>query len=443
MRIDKAIPRSCVARRSLRHRCGVRPVRAATSRPPGTQHFRPYLPAAALSGSVLPAVVVVAVLVLTGMLGLVALWEHETLLFARTCRLRQARADVGSAYALYRLHPDCEALSHPEGYVLYDSLPLSRVFVGSRPWGLYDAVVVTTSDSLLHTCRLFGAEPDPAGTLFYADGRSAVTLAGQTELRGLLDLPQNGLVYGRVGPDFFRGAEIPRAAIRRAAGTIPVPSADAEARIAALFADVPQMSDDVLPDSLRHPFLRGSAVVFRLGDAEVGGCSLRGRIVIYGGELRIGPTCRMGHLLVVARKITVGSGARIAAQLFARDTVVVEPRAVLEYPSGIYAGQYAEVGDRAEVDGYAIVRDTVRRRKVTASYRQSRTARLRGLLWVDGIAQVQGIVSGRAVLRQAVYFSPQGYYRDMFYDVTVLENPVTAQPLWLTSVRRKEAVCVE
>ena len=47
---------------------------------------------------------------------------------------------------------------------------------------------------------------------------------------------------------------------------------------------------------------------------------------------------------------------------------------------------------------------------------------------------------------QAVYFSPQGYYKDMLYDVTLLENPATAQPLWhggAEAVRRKEAVCVE
>ena len=115
---------------------------------------------------------------------------------------------------------------------------------------------------------------------------------------------------------------------------------------------------------------------------------------------------------------------------------------MLEYPSGVYAGMYAEIDDRASVNGYAIVRDTVVRKKVSANYRQSRTARLRGLLWIDGVAQVQGIVSGRVILRQAAYFSPQGYYKDLLYDFTLLENPVTAQPLWLPAVRRKETACV-
>ena len=110
-----------------------------------------------LPGNVLPTVVVATVLMLAGIAGLLALWEHETLLFARSCRLRQARADAESAYALYRLYPACPELTGRGGYLLYDSLPLSRVFVEVRPWGLYETVTVTTSDSLLRVCRLCGA----------------------------------------------------------------------------------------------------------------------------------------------------------------------------------------------------------------------------------------------------------------------------------------------
>lgn len=399
-----------------------------------------------LRGSVLPTVVVVTLVMLTAMLGLLALWERQRLLAARTQRLRQARADVESAVTLYRLHPHEPPLTAAEGCLLYDSLPQSRVFLRREPWGLYELLHAATGDSLVSTCRLVGAEPDPGRTLFYADNRAAVTLAGETRLQGTLQLPQNGLTYGRVGSEFYRGETIPRAAVRSSAAAMPPPSADAAARLGALFAFAQQLpTADDLPDSLAVSF-RDPAVLLRLGAAEIGDCTLRGRIVLAADELRIDSTCRLGNVLVCARKIVVGSGARIAAQFFARDTVIVEPRAALEYPSGIYAGRYAELGDRATADGYIIVRDTVRHEKMTASYRQSRTARVRGVLYVDGAAQVQGIVAGRAVLRQAVYFSPQGYYKEMLYDFTLLENPATAQPLWFAeadTVCRKEAVCVE
>ena len=328
------------------------------------------------------------------------------------------------------------------GVAVQDFAGRARVDIPGRE----PAAHITTADSLVASSRIVGAEPDPARTLFYADDRTAVTLAGDTRLHGTLRLPQNGLTYGRVGAEFYRGEEVPRTAIRSSAAMLPAPSAAVAARIGALFAFAQQLpAAGDLPDSLGISF-RDPTVALRLGTAEIGGCTLRGRIVLAANELRIDSACRLGNVLVCARKITVGSGARIAAQLFARDTVVVEPCAVLEYPSGIYAGRYAELGDRATADGYVIVRDTVRHKKMAASYRQSRTARVRGLLHADGAAQVQGIVAGCAELRQAVYFSPQGYYKDMLYDLTLLENSATAQPLWhggAEAVRRKEAVCVE
>lgn len=82
---------------------------------------------------------------------------------------------------------------------------------------------------------------------------------------------------------------------------------------------------------------------------------------------------------------------------------------------------------------------------MTAAYRQARTARVRGLLYVDGRGPRAGIVAGQAVLRQAVYFAAQGYYKDMLHDFTLLENHATAQPLWFASadtLRRKEGACV-
>lgn len=396
-----------------------------------------------LAGSVLPTVIAASTVMLTALLGLLALWEQESQAFVRGQRIRQARADVESACTLWRLHPDMPGLTDPAGFRLCDSLPQSRVFVAVEPWGLYDLLRVVTADSIAGTCRLFGCGPDAASTLYCADNRSAVTLAGKTVLQGTLCLPRNGLVYGRVGSDYFCGPEVPRMAV----GTSePGPlryETSAARRVAALFEAGAEAFAEPFADSVFRSFRRDSAAVFHLGDAELGNCTLRGRIVLFGEELRIDSACRLEHALVCARRITVGRGARIVAQLFARDTVEVEPGALLEYPSGIYAQGYVGIGEGAAVDGYVIVRDTAERSKPAAAYRQSRTARVRGLLWVDGVAQVQGIVSGRAVLKQAVYFSPQGYYQDVLYDATLLQNPRTAQPFWEPHAGRKEAACVD
>ena len=397
-----------------------------------------------LRGSVLPVVIVVSLLMLIGLGGLMSLWEQRALLAVRADRLRRARSDTESAYALYCRYPQIADTLREGKLLLYDSLPGSRVALAVRAWGLYETVEVSTSDSVMRTCRLSGLAPESSQTFYYADNRAVLTLAGRTVLSGRLRLPQNGIVYGRVNSDFYRGDELPRSALLRSEATLLGVSPVAESRIRALFAAAGEAYP--LPaDSLVRSFVRDSTAVFSVGNAELANCRLQGHILVYADELRIDASCRLEHLLFCARKVTVGVGVRMMAQVFARDTVILERGAKLGFPSGIYAGTYAEVGEECEVDGYVIVRDTVRRRKPTAGYRQAPTARLRGLLWVDGMAQVQGIVTGRAVLKQAAYFSPQGYYKDMLYDATLLENPLTTLPLWeqRSAVHRKEAAWLE
>lgn len=396
-----------------------------------------------LDGHVLPTVLAVSMVILTGLAGLLLLYEQETLLFARDSRLRQSRADVASAYSLYRLHPGHTQLLSTDGYRLFDSVPASKVHVTVRPWGLYELVRVSTADSLVRTARLFGAEPDHRHTLHYRDDRRGVTLAGNTNLHGILFLPQNGLTYGRINSDFFSGEQVLPSSIRLSGTTLPAPDPAAERTVARLFSAAPAARSQMLPDSLFRSFVRDSTDVFRLGSAEIGDCRLLGNVILYGDELRIDSTCRLEHTIVCARKITVGRGARITAQLFARDTILVQPRAVLGSGSGIYAEKYAGLDEGVVVNGYVIVRDTVPRRPKSACYRQARTARVRGLVRVDGVAQVQGLVTGSLMLGEAAWFSPQGRYENTLYDLTLLENPETAHPLWSTAAkRRKEAAWV-
>ncbi len=115
---------------------------------------------------------------------------------------------------LYCLHPDDERLTAAEGFLLYDSIPRSRVYLSVRPWGLYELVGISTSDSAVRQCRITGIAPVAERTLYYADNRTALNIAGDTRLRGTLYLPRNGLVYGRMGTEFFDGEPAPTASIR-------------------------------------------------------------------------------------------------------------------------------------------------------------------------------------------------------------------------------------
>ncbi len=398
-----------------------------------------------LAGNVLPTAVAATLVIAAGTLGLIMIRELELAHDRRTERMRQARADAESALTLYLLHPDDERITSPDGYRLYDSVPKSKVYVAAEPWGLYEIVTIATADSLARSCRLAGAEPDAETSLYYADGGAALNIAGGTRLRGLLHLPRNGLVYGRAESEFRSDETVPPSAIRLSEAAMPAPDTAAETRMRMRrrFAEPDGLT--ALPADAHVPFSGGATMRISLGNATIADCDLAGRISIEADEIRIDSTCRMRNVTIYARNATIGAGARITAQIIVRDSVTIEKRAAMTYPSGIWAGRYAELQDDAAIDGYAIVCDTVHGTPTAPAYRQAPSAKMRGLLYVDGTADVQGTVTGYACLREAARFTPQGYYKDMLYGVRLRPNAATALPLWIAGgkARRKEAACVD
>ena len=397
-----------------------------------------------IRGSVLPTAIVATMVIAVGMLGLLMLWDQEQMSVLHKTRLRQARADVESAWTLYRLHPDDTCLLDAAGFRLYDSLPRSSVYVEVVPWGVYELVKITSGDSLIRTCRIAGVEPEADKTLYCSDNNVALTVAGDSRLHGMLALPQNGLAYGRMGTEYYRGEPVPQNAVVRSEQSLPYPDEMAVKRVRQLLLRE-YAAEPIISDSIAIPFLSDTVLYLRSDENDLMSCCLSGPVVVFGEEIRIDSTCRLRNVVVCAKKVSVGAGASVSVQIIARDTVIVEPRAILQYPSGVYSQSYAELGDRAVVNGYVIVLATVEHVPQTANYRQARSSRVRGLVYVDGVAQLQGIVTGYACLKSAVYFSAQGYYKNMLYDVTLLENPVTAVPMWIVDghSHRKEALCVE
>lgn len=397
-----------------------------------------------ICGSALPTVIIVSVIILTLLSGLMFLWEQDTLHCVRMQRLRQAQANVESAYALYRYYSDQLLLS--KKILLYDTLPQSQIYIDRKYWGLYEAVYVASADSLVTSCRLWGAEPNGENTLSLMENNSALTLAGNTVLQGRLHIPKKGLVYGRLGAKFYHGRKISDKAILDPIISFPTPTLETKIRIDKLWKGATIDYPTNIPDSLTVSFLSNQKINYRINDTVLRDKTIVGHIVMFADELRIDSTCRWNHPLMVARKITIGDGAHLTGQFFARDTIIVGRRAKLEYPSGLWSNRYIELNDYSVVNGFVIVHDTTVRHIPKPCFMQANTARLRGLLLVDGFAQVQGIIAGGAILKQLVYCSNEGFYKNMLYDCTLLENSVTSHPIGYNGVgtgRKKEIVCLE
>ena len=64
-------------------------------------------------------------------------------------------------------------------------------------------------------------------------------------------------------------------------------------------------------------------------------------------------------------------------------------------------------------------------------YYQPESSRVRGLLYVDGIAEVHGFVTGSLYARECYYFAPEGYYSGILYNAVLPGNPGGVYPLWM------------
>jgi hypothetical protein len=213
-------------------------------------------------------------------------------------------------------------------------------------------------------------------------------------------MPAVGVVYGQMGADFFSGDEIPPAMMSVSGEELPKPNAEAIATI-----------KDLMP--------------------------------LAGRDLTIDGFQDLSDTVLVARKVRIEKGFTGPVQVFALDSIIVEAGVTLEYPSGLFSEKHVSIGDGSAVNGYVVVippEGSDEPDIMQANYKQSRLARVRGMIYIDGIAQIQGIVSGTAFLDRAIYYSPQGYYENMLYDLTILENREMAWPLLLDGVPQREEV---
>lgn len=385
--------------------------------------------------SVLASVLVVAVLMLLVVSGLILVKDHYDSGFYRLREQKQWQMWLDSGFLLY-CRDTVGMLRDTAGYILFPEDKRSRIRVEAFPWGLYETVTVTAGRT--SSVRLSGrAQVGRQSVLLYACDRGGIfSLAGRTQIRGKACLPAAGVSYTAVHAEFFDGIPLPVSCISRSGTALPSPGKEVRQRI----EDYCCLKEGTvysapLPEVWKQPF-RETTLIFPVGGVVKGKYS--GKLILYSETpVYLGEECQLESVLLIAPSVVIGSGFRGSLQVFARDTVVVKEKAQLEYPSGIYLlplnpQRRVEIRDEAVVNGYVIVDGTSgEMQKRELNYRQFLSARVRGLVYVDGIAQVQGIISGALYVRDSYYFSESGYYSGLLYNAVLIENPDMVWPYWL------------
>lgn len=361
-------------------------------------------------------------------------WNINTFYYIRYHSEKQQKMHLSSALSIFCNDSMlAEQIKAEKKYQLYEEDEHSTIHLDSYPWGLYECVNMNNFDNSIHNTYFIGKSQDTyhAPALWVCDRDHAVSLSGEAKISGDLFLPKNGLNYINLNFDSFRGKTISPANIHPSSKDLPSVDSTYLESMRALKDTPAPITNKIL--SHYHSFSNPPMYISIAEDEEL---YAKGRLVLYGDKVTIKSSYKISDIILVARYVTIESGFSGALQIMASDTVEIGKGASLHYPSGVYIHgdrdrAYLHMGSNARIEGYAIVEGNVEGGNgfvVDIHYRQDKDSQLAGLLFVDGIAHIEGSVLGAAYLKECYYLSGENMYSGLIYNGKVMRNDDIAFP---------------
>ena len=151
--------------------------------------------------------------------------------------------------------------------------------------------------------------------------------------------------------------------------------------------------------------------------------------------------------IITGRVIRVDSSFYNSVQIFATDSIIVSSGAILKYPSGIFLNSsegHILIDNNAVVEGYAIVKDMSNTSKSEADknicFHLSPEGRIRGFVYVDGTAQLNGHITGSVYVRVPVEQTDKGISRMTLFNLIQTKSIGYAYPLIFDNVLNRSII---
>lgn len=184
-----------------------------------------------------------------------------------------------------------------------------------------------------------------------------------------------------------------------------------------------------------HSFF--NETIYALIPSETDEFYAKGKVVLFGDKVRVKSSWKISDVLLIAKNVTLESGFSGSLQIVASDTVVIEKDVYLRHPSGVYLQgnkkhTYLHICKDSHLEGCAVVEGDVESRNgfvVDIHYRQDNGSIFAGMLYVNGIAHLEGAVLGAAYLKECYYLSGENMYEGLIYDGKITRNDDLGFPI--------------
>lgn len=335
-----------------------------------------------IPAATLPTTLVVSILLLLAIMGVFLIWDNgNSEIYLSNYRM-QKDLNLESAVIIYC---NDSTISKNGSVQLYEDIKSSVVNIDAKPFGLYEIIRVESDSGRFSKSALVGkAKMSRYNSILYvSDNKRPLSLTGKTEITGEIRASSFGVTYNQIRDVFFSGEKIKNDSLK--------------------------ISENELPKTIDREFV------------------IDDDFMIISEEMMLEDT------VIIAKSITVKSGFTGTVQLVATDTIIIETNVKLKYPSGLYItsgnpDRYIEIAENSEVNGYVVIEKSNSQIQ-KLNYKQQSDAIVRGVVYINGIAQVHGIIIGELYANELNIYTPEGIYRNTIFNLEIMRSENMIAPI--------------
>lgn len=330
------------------------------------------------------------------------------------------------------------------GIALFDNSDDS-VYYDCQRWGIFDRVNITakhnraTGEKAFLAARSLSVEGRAA--LYLIDEGRPLSLVGDTKLEGTCYLPLAGIQSAYINRVGYKNEKLVYGEERRSKKELP----DIEIEeVISQIMDLDDYHENLNSDStITNSFLNPTAI-FNITSPVVE--RYEGNVILRSNkEIRIDSIAELHGVLVVAPVIKIKKGFDGDAQFFATDTLIVEAKVKLEYPSVLAIHSERDpasilLGEQAKMHGWIIMdggNDAFRNRVIHLE----NESEFFGMIYCNGLLEMYNEVNGNVCARRFLVNSISGIYENYLMNASInssgLDSSFVASPLWFYSDKGK------
>lgn len=287
--------------------------------------------------------------------------------------------------------------------------------------------------------------------LYLADKDLYLSVSGNTLIKGDCYLPRLGIRSAYIEGNSFLKAKMTEGKVFKSKSDLPTVSPSLKSSNIEYFEKIAFPDDSMADisllfktDTLRSSFYKKSIVLNSNKWITISDKVLQGNIRIVSSKgVTITNIAQIKDIIIYAPKIEIESGFTGNLQLFASDTILINDKVNLLFPSFIAINEsqnhnaFIGIGKGCTIAGDVILTTTGNSYDVKAKCSLNENSTLTGRIFCKGSLEPKGTVKGTVYTNKFVFITPQSTYENNLLNATI---DFSALPLYYSGALFNEPV---